>query len=1002
MTGLVSVIRGLAGPLTVVAARARRSRTWILPCLTLALVVGFAGAAVSESVIVGDQAARATLKRLTPIDRAVRLVWEGPLTPYGQRTANTVFIRFGIARPARVLLLNPVRLSDTVVHPVAIAPLNRWLPQTVVGRLGPCRPGRCDVLQGSPGRVPATLAADGVRLKVIGRVALSDVPLGYAAGAQGATPVVVTGDIAGLGAIGGLSGVYRTYSWVGLVPLGSLHSWTLPAFEARLRAAQSAVSPLATRFLFEGPFFGLDAARGRASVAVHRLLLVDGGVVVALVLFVLVAAGALQRDQMAETERLRHAGGRASHLAAFLIAEAAWISAAAVVAGLGLAIAFAAILASGAGEPVGPVIDHSVLSSAATYVLAGGWAAITAVLAVAPLVRGRRVFDLAALVAAAVLVAGLALGTGSTAAWVGLLIPLACLSAGLVLFRATGPILRAGERASRSRSITVRLALVGLGRARGTAGLAIAFLAISAALAGFGLSFRATLLRGAADQAAAQVPLDARVTAGSTLVTPVALASVARWQALSHGLVFPVRRAQASYASGGGTANVPALGVPAAALPLMHGWRSADGPAPLAVLDRRLRPTGLARTPGSLLPAQARTVGLRVRSPHLDLDVTLDLRSAAGAVERLPLGETGLRPALLQARIPRGRWDVEAVELSELAGTAITNGHQNGENRAPATQFSARLQLGPLLSRASRGQLLTHIALTSWRAVGAASGASPAAASATSVTFATTGYPGVVRPVQPSDTRALPVLVDPATASAAGPGGRIGLTVDGLPVQARVVGILRRFPTIDPGAGGFVVADQELLSGALDAQLPGQGRPDELWISAPSSGALHAALRHGPLSQLVATYRTGVERSLRSDPVASGVTRTLLASGLVATLLALLGMLLVLVGPLRVQRIQSDLEAQGLGPGGLRRELRLRFATACILGIWPGLVIALVLDRLTVSAVGAYESGAAEPPLITVLPWLQLLALGAGLTILCATAGWAISQALLSRGRMAR
>ena len=65
MNGLVSVIRGLAGPLKVVAARARRSRTWILPCLTLALVVGFAGAAVSESVIVGDQAARATLSKGT-------------------------------------------------------------------------------------------------------------------------------------------------------------------------------------------------------------------------------------------------------------------------------------------------------------------------------------------------------------------------------------------------------------------------------------------------------------------------------------------------------------------------------------------------------------------------------------------------------------------------------------------------------------------------------------------------------------------------------------------------------------------------------------------------------------------------------------------------------------------------------------------------------------------------------------------------------------------------
>jgi hypothetical protein len=989
-------MRGLAGPFTVVVARARRSRNWILPGLALALVVGFAGAAVSESVIVGDQSARAMLRRLDPVDRGVRLVWEGPLTAYGRRTANTVFTRFGVSRPTRVLLLNPVRLSGVVVHPVAISPLNRWLPASAIQKLGPCQAQQCNVLQASPGHVPPTLAAAGVRIQVVGRAALSDVPLGYAAGAEGATPVVVTADMTGLGSIDGLSGVYRTYSWVGLVPLANLHSWNLPAFEARLRAAQAAVSPLSARFTFEGPFFGLDAARSRASVAVHRLLLVDGSVAVALVLFVLLAAGALQRDQAAEIQRLRHAGGRTSHVAAFLLAEAAWISAAAVVAGLGLAIAFTAILAGGAGEPVGAVIDHGLLSSTAAYVLAGGWAAMTALLALAPLISGRRVFDLAAIVGAAVLIAGLSLGTGSTAAWIGLLIPLACLSAGLVLFRATGPLLQAGERASRARSLSVRLALVGLGRARGTAGLAIAFLAVSAGLAGFGLSFRATLIRGAADQAADRVPLDARIGAGSSFATPLQLAPVQRWREISHGSVFRVRRTQASYSAGGGTVNVPALGVPAAALHLIHGWRNSDGPASLAALASRLRQPGPARTPGPLLRPQARRVALAVRSPNLDLDVALDLRNPAGAIDRLSLGESGLRPRVLRARIPQGHWEVEAIELSELSGTAITNGHQNGENRAPATQFSARLALGPLLSQDSSGQALTHTRLATWRAVGAASG------TATALTFQTTGYPGVVRPAQPSDTQPLPVLADRGTAAAAGPGGQIGLTVDGLPVQARVVGVLRRFPSVGPGAGGFVVADQEFLSGALDAQLPGQGRPDELWISTPQTRTLRTALRQGPLSQLTVSYRTGVEQSLRSDPVASGVTRTLLASGAVATLLALLGMLLVLVGPLRVPRIQADLETQGVGPSGLRRELRLRFAAACLLGIWPGLVIALLLDRLTVAGVGAYESGTAQPPLITVLPWLQLLALGAGLTVLCASAGWALSETLLPRRRPAR
>lgn len=1003
-------MRSLAGPLMVVAARARRSRSWVVPTLALALVFGIAGALTSESVIAADQGSRAVLRRLAPVDRTIRLVWEGLLNRYAIRTADTVFSRLGTGPPTEALLLNPVRLSDTIVHPVAISPLGRWVPPGAVHRLGPCRPADCPVLLDGRAHLPPTLTAFGVRLRVVGRVSLSPVPLGYSPVAEQSPPVLITGDIAGLGAINGLSGVYRTFSWTAPLSLAHLHSWSLPGFESQLAAAQAALSPLSTRFTFEGPFGGLDAARTRASVAVHRLILVDGGIVVVLVLFVLLAAGALRRDQAAEVGRLRNAGARSGHVAAFLAAEAAWLSAVAVAVGVGLAVLFTVILAQGSGEPPGGVLAHGVLSWSAAAALAGAWVATTLILALSPLVPTRRIVDLAALAGAAVLVAGLALGTDSTSAWAGLLVPLVCLSAGLVLFRALGPLLRVGERLARRGSLRVRLALVSLGRAGGGAGLAISFLAVSTGLGGFGLAFRATLLRGAADQAANRVPLDALVSAGSSFSTPLQLAPPARWQALSHGRVFPVRRTEANYPLGVGTASVPALGVPAGALPLIHGWRASDGPASLAALARRLQPPGPARTPGPSLPATAHSVELAVRSPNLDLVVTLDLRSPAGAVRRVTLGTTGLHPRLLRAGVPPGRWEAEAIELSELSGTAITNAHQNGENPAPATQFSARLTMGPLLATDNGGGVVLRQDLGAWRAVGAASGAAPPGAGgsapagglhapATAVVFQTTGWPGVVRPSQPSDSRPLPVLADPRTAAAAGPGGRIGLTVDGVPVQARVEGVLRRFPTIPAGASGFVVVDQASLSGALDAQLPGQGRPDELWISTSRPEALRAALRRTPLSQLTASFRGEVERSLRSDPVASGVTRTLLAGGAVAGVLALLGMVLVLVGPFRELRVEADLEEQGFGPSELRRELRVRWATACVVGIWPGLLIALLLDRLAVAAVGSYESGTSRPSLITVFPGLQLAALGVAATVVCLVCGFVIGEALWPRRR---
>jgi hypothetical protein len=246
----------------------------------------------------------------------------------------------------------------------------------------------------------------------------------------------------------------------------------------------------------------------------------------------------------------------------------------------------------------------------------------------------------------------------------------------------------------------------------------------------------------------------------------------------------------------------------------------------------------------------------------------------------------------------------------------------------------------------------------------------------------------VVRPAQPSDHLALPVLADQATAAAAGPGDRIGLTVDNLPVQAQIVGVVKRFPTVAPGAAGVIVADQQALSDALDAQLPGQGRTDELWISSSRSQLLHAALRHGPLAQLDSSFRAAVETGLRHEPLASGVIGTLLIAGAVGGALAVLGLLIIVGGPFRDRSIERDLEAQGIGPSGLRQELRLRLALASALGVWPGLLIAVLIDRLAVATVGATETGTPQPPLVTVVPWLELVGFGAAITALCLLLGW--------------
>ncbi len=984
-------MRATLAPLRLVAARVRRRPgLWLWPALGITLATAFAAAVAVEGVLAGDRAARGVLDRLAPAERVVRVTWQGPLRAAQARRVAAALRRLPIGARTRVLVMDPVRLRGVVVRPAAIAPLDRWLAGRGAAP-GPCRADRCPMLLAGPGHVPAELTAPGVRIQVTGPAPInSAVPLGFVPAGSASPPVLLTSDVAGLNALPGLGGIYRTSTTLAPLRTGEERSWQLAGLEGVLARSQAAVGQIGTQFSLSGPFAGLDAARAQARAAPRRLLLAGGAAISVLALFVVLIGGALRRDQLEELARLRNAGARAGQSAVFVVAECAWVSATGLLAGVGIGIAASALLANAAGAPVGEVLGHSLITWQGAVALAAGWLAATLLLAGAVLIRSARVLDAIALAAAAALIAAVALSPGGGDAPALLLAPLCCLAAGVVVFRGAEAALRAGERLARRGPLVVRLALVGLARAPGLPSLAIAFVAVSVGLGGFALAYRATLIRGSADQAADRVPLDAIVAAGPDFKTPSETAPPARWQTLARGTVAPVRRTQANYLSGSGTVTVPALGIPTAAIDRLHGWRTSDGSAPLPALANRLRPAGRVRNPGPTVPVGAGSLALRAYSPALAVSLTADLRSPDGAIRQLPLGVAGSRPHLLSARLPEGRWEVAALELDEPGGLDITNGHQNGENIAAATQERVRLRLGPLVFAGGPGRPAIDVGLGAWRGVGAASGSGAnAGAGAATIGFDTTGAAGIVRPAQPSDVRPVPVLADPRTAAAATSGGLLALTVDGLPVRARVVGTIRRFPTVGAAAGGVVVADEATLAGALDAELPGQGRPDELWIATSHPGSLRRALGRPPLDQLNSTFSSAVERQLSSAPIGRGVERTLLAAALLWAVLAVLGLLTALIGPGRDRSIELDLEAQGVGPRALRREARARIGVAGLLGVGCGLVIAVILTPLAVSGVRAAATlSAPEPPLVTIVPVAELVVWAAVVLAGLAGAGW--------------
>ena len=1005
-------MRGWYAPLMLAAARGRRRPVrWLLPALGIALAAAFAIGVAAQSQIAGDQSVQSVLDKASPLDREVRVTWQGPVSPNVADQARALIRGLGLGAPTEVVLMNPVRLGGVIVRPAAIAPLGRWLSGQAPAQLrslGPCRPEHCPMLLAGGAPVPSTLAAIGVRIQVVGLSSLrSAIPLGFVpstAGVNGSTPVLVSWDVAGLESLPGLSSLYRTSSWLAPLTTTRLRGWQLAAAEDRLARSQAHLLLSGSQFSLSAPFTALDDARAQASVAPQRLLLAGGGTIAALVLFIVLAGGGLRRDQRTELDRLRNAGARTRHCVMFVAMESGWLCAAALSVGAAVGIGAAALLARAEGEPADAILMHSVITPAGVITLGIGWLAATVLLGALVLVRSVRLTDVLAVGAASALVAALAGGTGSDHALALLLAPLCCVAVGVLTFRAAGAVLRGAERVARSGPVLPRLALVNLARSSSVPALVIAFIAVTTGLGGFALAYRSTLIRSAADQAADRVPLDALVSPGPDFNTPLEIASLQRWQALASGAVLPVRRTDANYTNGGETVTVPALGIPADGLIRIHGWRESDGSAPLTALARRLQPGGPVRVAGPALPAGTKWLSLRASSPGLAVEVTADLRDPQGAIRQVALGTAGAGVAFLRAPVPPGRWELEALELDEPTGLAITNGHQNGENPAAATQSSTRVALGPLLALQASGRSPMRVPLGAWRGAGAAATAAPAGSSAVAmVGFAASGTPGVLRPAQPTDTHPVPVLADPQTAASAGPGGRIALTVDGLPVIARVVGVLSRFPTLPPDSAGFVIADETTLAAALDAQLPGQGRADELWISTGHLARLRAVLGSGALARLDSSFRADIDNQLRDAPVARGVLGTLIAATALSVVLAVVGMLTMLLGGARDERIESDLEEQGVGPRGLRAELRVRVALVSVLGVVVGLGIAALLTRLAVASVRAAGAVAnPRPPVVTVVPWAALAAWGAGTFAVLALAGWLATRALIGSGRADR
>jgi hypothetical protein len=700
-----------------------------------------------------------------------------------------------------------------------------------------------------------------------------------------------------------------------------------------------------------------------------------------------IGGAAVRRDHEAFLAALRIRGASGTQLRALTAAEVAAVAAAALAAGLGLGALGAALLAARTGLPALPTAADAVAGALpATGVLGAAAAALLAVT-----LRGRAAWSLVggtalacALGAVLVLVRG-QVGTGGGRDPLLTLLPaLVLLAAALAVARGWPGLTRLGLRTLPRRAVAARLGVsAAAGRPLRPAATA-ALLTAAIAAATFATAYRATLERGAADQAAYAVPLGARLTIGTTGRRPQDAVEPARLLSAVNGdpgAVVPVVRSAASVriTAEEGEA-VQLLGMAPAALPRIARWAAVTGAGPdsdPATLAARIA----VAVPGAGTPLPAGRVLTIATGAPLTLAATAHLRTADGRERGVPLRVDGTGPSAgLTAEVPAlavadgssaALWLV-AISLRLPTDSADRRQHNLGEGRSDRAAPTGTIALGGVAvdGRAVRSP---------WQGWSAAGARTTGAALTVDYSLDTgvlildgraTGPGGA-----PSDP--LPMIVDDRTAAQAA-AGQVTFVLDGGALPVRVVAALARFPTT---SGRFAIADGAALARVIDSRTPGAGQATEVWLDGAGE-----ALTRPPFDQVAVSRRTSVEAGLRSDPVARSASGLLLGTALAVLLVAGLALVLLVSGERRDDAARAYAwEADGVAPGTLRAALWWRAVAVTVpaapVGVAAGLGLSLLAARMVaVTAVATTP----QPPLVsaTGLGWaLSALGLTVGLAL---------------------
>ncbi|MGZ6729298.1 MAG: hypothetical protein ACXVFC_08335 [Gaiellaceae bacterium] len=1001
-------------------ARRRLARTggrYVLVVLGIAAAAAVLAGVETAGLAAGDRSLGRAATSIDAADRGVRVDWSGipaqgsPAFRAVDAVARRALAPLPGGPPTRALLLREAEIGGALTDLAAIDDVGRWV-RLHSGRLPqPCTPTRCEVVQlAGTGRLPHLAGLNIVR---VGRGSVASLfPFGPLISSPtsrsiltsssryhrpAAPPFLLATGVAGLATAPALSSFQRTYSWLLPLTAATVHPWSSDGFVTRVNQARSNLEAGGGAFDLQAPTDQVAQAAATARVGQRRLLLLGGAAVALLLGFVVLAAVAGRREAQATARRLDRLGARAWQLGLLDGVEAAAVALLGVVLGWLAGVGLGAVAARHLGDPAGAALAHSAGSGEGI-----GLAVLLAAVAATVLVLTRRspalafgglsltVVDALALGALLAILVGALRGDtdaasldrgGGTGVFLLLLPGLVVFVAAVAAARLLYPALRLLEWLARSAPAPARLAVISLARSPGRAAIVVTFLVASLALALFASAYRSTLARGQSDEAAYAVPRDALARESLDTLVPVpAAAPPSAYRRL--GDVAPVLRLSGDVSGLITSQGLTLLGIPPAVLPGLGGWRGDFSAISRAELARRIA-AGPSAMRGIRLPTGARTLELPTEVRGTPLDVKATVMTPRGLFQTLDLGTASGRTTL-RAQLPPAVRGGLVVRLSFLRGGGLPLGTNAGLGAQPVS--AGTLRLGSFRA----GGKAVPAGFASW------TGGPGVHATGSRVRYLLTPDTGVAigvfRARQPTDGRAIPAVVSPALAAAAGRDGVLPVSVEGQPLLLRVTGVASRFPTVQ---GDLAVADRAAVSTAMNTIVPGTGVTNELWIAA--RGRSLQALRRPPFDVLDVSTRRAVLAGLREDPLGRGAVLVLGGAALTALVLALVGVLLALTYDLRDERGELfDLEAQGAEPRTLLRHLRLRFALGLGFGVAGGIVTGTILGALTVGLV-RLTAGAGEPvpPLQLAIDWPLVLPALAGFVAAALALAFLVTRARL-------